>query len=210
VWTRTACSAESVGLDAAAAVQAARDACGIATLILPSDVSWNQGGVSATPLPVFPPSQVAPATVANIARVLRSGEPAILMIAGAGLEANALADAHRVASVTGAKLFAPTFNRLIQRGRGRHPIALLPYRINQAVAALAGTRHLILVGAQEPAGFFAYPDKPSLMKPNGSIVHVLARPEEDVVGAETLEGLADLLAVSNQREGPFLIELVIP
>jgi acetolactate synthase-1/2/3 large subunit len=28
--------------------------------------------------------------------------------------------------------------------------------------------------------------------------------------AETLEGLAELLAVSNQRQGPFLIELVIP
>src|SRR3984957_4961876 len=51
VWTRTARSAESVGLDGAAAVQAARDARGIATLILPSDVSWNQGGVPAKPLP---------------------------------------------------------------------------------------------------------------------------------------------------------------
>jgi acetolactate synthase-1/2/3 large subunit len=48
VWTRTASSPESVGLDAAAAVQAARANRGIATLILPSDVSWNQGGVSAT------------------------------------------------------------------------------------------------------------------------------------------------------------------
>jgi len=28
--------------------------------------------------------------------------------------------------------------------------------------------------------------------------------------AETLEGLADLLAVSNQREGPFLNELLFP
>jgi acetolactate synthase-1/2/3 large subunit len=191
VWTQTARSAESVGLDAAAAVQAARANRGIATLILPSDVSWNQGGVSATPLPVFPPSPVAPATITAIARVLRTGEPAILMIAGAGLEANALADAHGIASATGVKLFAPTFNRLIQRGRGRHPIALLPYRIDQAVAALAGARHLILVGAQEPAGFFAYPDKPSLMKPNGSMVHVLARPEEDVVGA--LAALAEEL-----------------
>ncbi|HKC00575.1 MAG TPA: acetolactate synthase large subunit [Terriglobales bacterium] len=192
VWTQTARSAESVGLDAAAAVQAARDACGIATLILPSNVSWNQGGVPARPLPVASPLPVAPATITAIARVLRTGEPAILMIAGAGLEANALADAHSIASATGAKLFAPTFNRLIQRGRGRHPIALLPYRIDQAVAALAGIRHLILVGAQEPAGFFAYPDKPSLMKPDGSIVHVLARPEEDVVGA--LAALAEELA----------------
>jgi hypothetical protein len=28
--------------------------------------------------------------------------------------------------------------------------------------------------------------------------------------AQTLENLADLLAVSNRRKGPFLIELVIP
>ena len=46
IWTRTARSAEAVGADAAAAVQAARNACGIATLILPSDTSWNEGGVS--------------------------------------------------------------------------------------------------------------------------------------------------------------------
>lgn len=194
VWTRTARAAESVGLDAAAAVQAAREACGIATLILPSDVSWNKGGVPARPLPVALPLPVAPATIAAIARVLRTGEPAILMIAGAGLEGNALANAHGIASATGAKLFAPTFNRLIQRGRGRPPIALVPYWIDQAVAALAGTRHLILAGAHEPAGFFAYPDKPSLMKPDGSIVHVLARPEEDVAGA--LAALAEELAAA--------------
>ena len=46
----------------------------------------------------------------------------------------------------------------------------------------------VLVGSEEPVGFFAYPDKPSLMKPNGSIVHRLALPEEDVPGA--LEALA--------------------
>jgi acetolactate synthase-1/2/3 large subunit len=192
VWTRTARCAETVGVDAAAAVAAARNAGGIATLILPSNVSWNQGGVSAGPLPIAPASPVAPATIAAVARVLRSGEPAILIMAGAAFEANALADAHRVASATGAKLLAPTFNRLIQRGRGRHPIALLPYPIDEAVAALAGIRHLILVGAQEPTGFFAYPDKPSLLKPNESIVHVLARPEEDVAGA--LAALAAELA----------------
>src|SRR5258707_5959892 len=111
VWTQTARSAESVGLDAAAAVQAAPDAGGIATVILPSNVSWNQGGVPARPLPLASPLPVAPAIVANIARVLRSGEPAILMIAGAGLEPKALADAHGIAAATGAKLFAPTFNR---------------------------------------------------------------------------------------------------
>jgi acetolactate synthase I/II/III large subunit len=188
VWTRTTRCAETAGVDAAAAVQAARNGCGIATLILPSDASWNKGGLPCGRLPVAPPSPVAPATIAAVARVLRSGEPAALMIAGAGLESGSLAAAHRIAATTHARLFAPTFNRLIERGRGRYPIALIPYRIEEAVAALAGIRHLVLVGSEEPVGFFAYPDRPSLMKPNGSIVHRLALPEEDVPGA--LEALA--------------------
>jgi acetolactate synthase-1/2/3 large subunit len=192
VWTRTTRCAKTVGIDAATAVQAARNTCGIATLILPSDASWNQGGSPAGRLPIAPPLSTAPDTIAAVARVLRSGEPAALMLTGTGLETDSLATAHRIAAVTHARLLAPTFNRLIERGRGRYPIALLPYPIDHAVAALAGLRHLILVGSQEPVGFFAYPDKPSLMKPNGSIVHVLARPEEDVAGA--LAALAAELA----------------
>ena len=125
VWTRTTRCAETAGVDAAAAVQAARSACGIATLILPSDASWNKGGLPCGRLPVAPPSPVAPATIAAVARVLRSGEPAALMIAGAGLESGSLAAAHRIAATTHARLFAPTFNRLIERGRGRYPIALI-------------------------------------------------------------------------------------
>jgi acetolactate synthase I/II/III large subunit len=98
-------------------------------------------------------------------------------------KAAALADAHRIAAATGARLFGATFNRLIQRGRGRHPIALLPYYVDNAREALAGIRHLILIGSPEPASFFAYLSKPSLMYPEGVAVHVLARPEEDVAGA---------------------------
>jgi acetolactate synthase I/II/III large subunit len=192
IWTRTARSAEAVGADAAAAVQAARNACGIATLILPSDTSWNEGGVPCEPLPVAPPSQVTPATIASVARVLRSGEPAVLMISGDALEMDSLADAHRIAALTSARLIAPTFNRLIRRGRGRFPIELLPYTVDDAVAALRNVRHLVLVGAREPVGFFAYPGKPSLIRPASAVVHVLARPEQDAAGA--LSALATELA----------------
>ena len=59
-WVRTSTAAADVGRDAAVAVQAARTAPGqIATLILPSDASWNEGGVVAEPLPV-PPAPVPP------------------------------------------------------------------------------------------------------------------------------------------------------
>ena len=56
-WVRTSRHAADVGRDAAAAVEAARTAPGqIATLILPSDTSWDAGGVAAraTPVPAAP------------------------------------------------------------------------------------------------------------------------------------------------------------
>jgi acetolactate synthase-1/2/3 large subunit len=121
-------------------------------------------------------------------------------VGGAGTEQEGLANAHRIAAATGARLFAPTFNRLIQRGRGRHPTAPLPYLIDNAVGALAGIRNLILVGCPQPVGFFAYPGKPSLMQPDDATVHVLARPEEDVAAA--LAALAEALSAPSVPAPP--------
>src|SRR5262245_25258946 len=86
IWIRTATSAASVGAAAAAAVQASRAAPGgVATLILPSDTSWDTGGVVAAPLPPIPTPKVAPDAVFKAARVLRSGKPTLLLLAGSAL-----------------------------------------------------------------------------------------------------------------------------
>ena len=54
-WVRTSMDVRTVGADAAAAVQASMMAPGqVATLILPSDTSWNDGGIVAEALPVLP------------------------------------------------------------------------------------------------------------------------------------------------------------
>ena len=183
-WVRKTMHAESVGKDAAEAIQnARRPPGGSATLILPSDVSWNEGGVVSQPLPVPRPAKIAPEKVAEAARVLRSGEPAVMLVSGAGLCADALALGHRIASATGAKLMAPTFNARIARGRGRAPLDIVPYPVDEAVALLAGIKHLILVGTGEPVAFFAYPGKPGIVSPKDAQVHVLARPEEDLPDA---------------------------
>src|SRR3954462_12955739 len=65
-WVRTCSDASRVGADAAAAVQAARTAPGqVATLILPADCAWNEGGEVAAVLP--PPSRThaAPQAIAE-------------------------------------------------------------------------------------------------------------------------------------------------
>src|SRR5262245_32267781 len=82
-FVRTTPSSEKVGGDAAAAVQAARTAPGgIATLILPSDSSWNDGGVVGAPLPVPVATPVDAHAVRNAARALREKKTVLLFLGG--------------------------------------------------------------------------------------------------------------------------------
>jgi acetolactate synthase I/II/III large subunit len=191
-WVRTSASSALVGADAAAAVQAAMTPPGqIATLILPADTAWNEGGEVGAPLPVPARPAVAPDTLAAIARTLRTREPAMLILSGQALSEAGLYAAHRVAHVSGAKLRTPTQIPRMARGRGRMPVDRIPYVVDDALKILACTRHVILVGAKPPTAFFAYPGKPSLTSPPDAAMHVLARPEQDAVAA--LEWLADEL-----------------
>ena len=71
--------------------------------------------------------------------------------------AAALELAHRIAAATGARLMAQGSNGRLARGQGRVPVDRVPYVVDTAVKALAGTRQMILVGARKPVTFFAYP-----------------------------------------------------
>jgi acetolactate synthase-1/2/3 large subunit len=113
----------------------------------------------------------------------------MLLLDGQALAETGLYAAYRIARATGAKLRTPVQVPRMARGRGRAPVERVPYVVDTALGVLAGIKHLILVGAKPPVGFFAYPGKPSLMAPQDCTITVLARPEQDGVAA--LQGLAD-------------------
>ncbi len=191
-WVRSSASSANVGADGAAAVQAAKSPPGqIATLILPADTSWNGGGEIAAPLAVPARQAVAPDAVCSIARVLRSKEPAVLVLSGRALTHAGLIAANRIAHVTGVTLRAPSPVPFMARGRGRVAVDRVPYGLDGALKMLAGTKHAILVAAKPPTQFFAYPGKPSLTIPPDAATYLLARPDQDEVAA--LEALADEL-----------------
>ena len=199
-WVRTARDVATVGRDAAAAVQAARAGQGtIATLILPSDTSWNPGGEVGEPLPHVAAPTADPHQIEIAANVLRQGARAgagqamVLLLGGEALSEKGLALAHRIAAATGCRLMAEGSNRRMARGQGRVAVDRVPYVVEQAVAALAPTRQLILAGSRRPVTFFAYPGKPQSSVPEQAETHILARPEQDMVGA--LESLAEALGV---------------
>lgn len=204
-WVRTATSAATVGADAAVAVQMARTSPGqIATLILPSDTSWDEGGIVAEPLPVPTVPTSAPNQIEEAAAVLRrGGQGVVLLLGGPGVSEEGLALAHRIAAHTGCRLMSAGSNARMARGQGRVAVDRVPYVVDSAVKALAGTKQMILAGAIKPVTFFAYPGKVQTSVPPDADLHVLARPEQDVVDA--LARLADMVGapkVAKPDNGP--------
>ena len=86
---------------------------------------------------------------------------------------------------------AETFPARLARGAGIAAGRAAPLPRRDGGGPLAGLRHLVLADAKPPVSFFAYPDRPSWLVPDGCEVHVLAGPTDDVCGH--LEALADEL-----------------
>src|SRR5205085_2077418 len=87
-----------------------------------------------------------------------------------------------------------TFPGRIERGAGLPAVDRIAYLAEFAMTQLEGLQHLVLVDAKAPVSFFAYPEKPSYLVPDGCEVHVLADPSEDAVAG--LQALADAVGAS--------------
>jgi acetolactate synthase I/II/III large subunit len=198
-WYRSTAGPSTIATDAADAVAASvGPPCRVATLVLPADVSWLDADDAS--VPTQKPDVVAHAgrrapvgddVIAEIAQVLRSGEPAALLLGTSAVREAGLVAASRVAEHVGAKLLAECFPGRLERGAGLPRVERLAYLGEFAVTQMAGLRHIVLVDARSPVSAFAYPGKPSDLVPPGCAVHVLAAEADDAVGA--IEALADVL-----------------
>jgi acetolactate synthase-1/2/3 large subunit len=193
-WVRRTERAEDVGVDTADAIAAAVGPPGqVATLMLPADVSWNQGGKPADPLP--PRSTDAPVTLGateSAARALRSGARTVLLLGGDATREEGLLAASRIAEATGATVLCETFPTRLERGAGLPKVERLGYLAEMATFQLGEVKHLVLAGARSPVTFFAYPNKASDLVPEGCEVHVLA--SADGTASAALTALADEVA----------------
>jgi acetolactate synthase-1/2/3 large subunit len=192
-WVRRCDDAATVGGDVAEAVAAATSAPGqVATVLLPADVSWSDGARPAPPVAARPPAAVPEQTIAAVAEALRSGEPAALLLGTTATREPALRAASRIAAATGARLLCETFPARLERGAGLPAVERLGYLAEGAMAQLDGVRHLVLAGARAPVSFFAHPDLPGLLAPEGCRTHTLATTADDTAAA--LGRLADTVA----------------
>jgi acetolactate synthase-1/2/3 large subunit len=196
-WVRRATSPHALAHDTLTAIEQARAKPGrIATLILPGDVSWSEASAAA-PLPasaVREPAAPDPLLVRHVAGVLRSGEPALLLLAGGTTRGPALDHAGRIAAATACRIGTQFFSARIERGAGRVPLERIPYDVALAVEFLKPFKHIVTVETGEPVAFFGYPDRPSRLKQPFCLVHPFCAADED--GSAGLAMLADELGAA--------------
>jgi acetolactate synthase-1/2/3 large subunit len=191
-WLRTSRTASDVGRDAVEAIVAARTAPGqIATLIVPADIAWTEGGSIAAMRELPKSAQPDARAVERAAAMLRSSLRTAILMTGNALYGKGLITAGRIASATGARLFAPYPLTRLQRGAGIPRVDRVQYVLEQGIEQFKEFRQLILVGAQAPIAYFAYPGKDSEFTPPDCAIHSLASLSEDYIGA--LEALAAAL-----------------
>lgn len=193
-WVRRIQSSSDVSLAAAQAIEAAQVGQGqIATLIFPADAAWTDtsSDIQRAAAPSF--THVQENGLREASAALRNGRKTVILLSGRALRSKALETASRIAVKTGARLLAQQSNGRIERGAGRVSIDRVPYNVDLALKALAGTEQMILIGAKAPVAFFAYPNKPSVLTPPECKITALTRPTDDL--ADALAALADAVGV---------------
>jgi acetolactate synthase-1/2/3 large subunit len=195
-WIKTTPQTNQLATDAAEAVAVAKGPpAQIATLILPADVSWNDGAEPAQAHASVQPAQASHATVQALGQVIRkSGKKVAFVLGNRVLREAGLRAASQIAEKTGAKLFCEVFPTRLERGEGLPAVERIAYLAELASVQLSGYEHLVLVDAKAPVSFFAYPGKKSYLVPDGCTAHTFVQPHEDALAS--LQALVEVVGAS--------------
>jgi acetolactate synthase-1/2/3 large subunit len=205
-WIKSCSTADTLAQDGAEAYTATLRATPgsqgqISTLILGADAAWGDSPGVAKANGIPRRAQVDAGNVEAVARALESGENCVVVLEHDGATTASLELAGRISAKTGCRIMTGTFPARIDGGPGSVAVERMPYFPEHILASLKGVKHLILVGGQIPASFFAYQTTPSRLVPEGCEVHTLARIEEDANSA--LQQLSERLAADKATAARF-------
>lgn len=196
LWVKSADSPDTVaGLAAEAVAASFGPPGGPVSLILPADSAWLE--TKSEPVIAQKPVRPAPsgAAVDAAARALKAAAKPVILIGGQACRAEGLAQAARLQAV-GVTVYCDTFVSRQPRGAAAFAPKKMPYFGEMALAELEGVDLMVFAGTTQPVAFFAYPNRPSVLVPEGCATMTLAERAEDAVAG--LAALADALGAPGQ------------
>lgn len=184
LWIGTVENAQSAGQSAAEAFkQACTPPNGPISLILPADSAWNDGGDNGN-IPNTPtPKQINDDRIKAAAEALKAAKKPILLIGGAALYDEACLENLSRLNAAGIRIMMDTFPSRAARGHGRFEPDRMQYFGEMAIADMAGSELMVYAGTTQPNAFFAYPNKPSELVPDGCNAMTLSARDEDTIDA---------------------------
>ena len=212
-WVKTSIKSMDVSKDGAEAIEVAKKAPGkIASLILPADTAWGEGGDVVKAKYRDTRNKIDEATIKKVAKFLTNGKYSTLILGGGALTEEATLLAGKISSKTGCGIITEAANARLSRGAGRLDMLRIPGAgvVDRALDMLEKAGQLVLVASKPPVAFFGYPNKPSLLyKENVPIIN-LVEVDEDIVSALTdlamelgaLNEVPNYIASSKRPEHP--------
>lgn len=198
IWARSAASPDAVaGLAAEAVAASYGPPGGPVSLILPADSAWLE--TAGEPVIAQKPTRPAPAgqAVEAAAKAIRAAKKPVVLLGGQACLADGLKAAARL-EAAGVVVYSDTFVARQARGAGVFLPKKMPYFGEMALGELEGVDLMVFVGTTMPVAFFAYPNRPSVLVPEGCATMTLAERAEDSIAG--LAALADALGAP--AEGP--------
>jgi acetolactate synthase I/II/III large subunit len=195
-WVQRATDGSMVAAMGASAIRAAREGQ-IATLILQADAAW--GDSVSGPSTAAPPARKHHPDASRIAAAASAlGQPgAAMLLGGPALFGTGAERAGQIAARTGSRLMYPFFSPRVAFGEGAVALEGLPYPGDLAAEQLADVSHIVLIGAEAPVNFFAYPGKPSTPEAPNCAIDRLCFADWDILW--TLEALAGAVGVDGSE-----------
>jgi acetolactate synthase-1/2/3 large subunit len=191
VWVKSAERPDEVGALAAEAIGASfGPPGGSASLILPADCAWSPANATGPKAMRQSKASVPGEAIEAAARKIRAAAKPVLLLGTTACGEAAMAAAGRLAAV-GVRVLTDTFIARQPRGAGRFSPDRMMYFGEMALNDLAGVDLMVMVETTEPVAFFAYPERPSVLVPEGCETLGLASRADD--GAAALAALADAL-----------------
>ena len=194
-WIKSADKVEDTGALAAEAFAASfGPKPGPVSLLLPADSAWLDGGTTGGVVTAPRLRTVSAARIEAAVQAIDKASNPVLIINGTALTEPGLQAAARL-KAAGVRVLTDTFYAKMRRGAGVFAPERMQYFAEGAMADLEGSDMMMLVGTSAPVAFFAYPEKPSLLVPEGCEVVDLGDASTD--SAATLTALADQMNAAN-------------
>lgn len=157
---------------------------GVASLILPADCAWSDvepDVIQAVEMPVL--NTVLSQNIDLAITAMNGAKNPVIYLGGTACLEQGQEAAARLGKYYNCRVVMETFAPRISRGAGRPAPTRLNYFGAQALEDLEGCDLLLVCGSKPPVSFFAYPNAPSELTPEGAHVVTLGGASEDIEAA---------------------------